>query len=129
MLYVRGHKLDYEGWAENGCVGWGWEECLPYFKKSENNEVWENNNHGSNGPLHVSDQKSPRPITHQFVEAAKEMQYRYTEDFNKGDNEGVGLYQVTQFHDKAKNGERCSAAEAFLFPFMERPNLTVITKA
>jgi choline dehydrogenase-like flavoprotein len=79
--------------------------------------------------LHVSDQKSPRPITHQFVEAAKEMQYRYTEDFNKGDNEGVGLYQVTQFHDKAKNGERCSAAEAFLFPFMERPNLTVITKA
>ena len=129
MLYVRGHKLDYDGWAENGCVGWGWEECLPYFKKSENNEVWENSNHGSNGPLHVSDQKSPRPITHQFVEAAKEMQYRYIEDFNKGDNEGVGLYQVTQFHDKAKNGERCSAAEAFLFPFMERPNLTVITKA
>ena len=129
MLYIRGHKSDYDNWAENGCEGWDWEKCLPYFIKSENNEIWSNNYHGSAGPLHVSNQKSPRPITHRFIEAAQEMQYRYTEDFNTGDNEGAGLYQVTQFHNIAKNGERCSAAEAFLFPVKDRPNLSIVTKA
>ena len=129
MLYVRGHKSDYDGWAEGGCAGWSWDDCLPYFKKSENNERGLDDFHGNDGPLQVSDQKEPRPITHAFVEAAAEKQYRRREDFNDGDNEGVGIYQVTQFHSKDKNGERCSAAAGYLHPVMDRPNLTVITRA
>ena len=129
MLYVRGHKSDYEDWAALGCDGWGWEDCLPYFIKSENNESKSDNFHGNNGPLHVSNQQSPRPITHAFVDAATANQYRAQTDFNDGDNEGVGMYQVTQFHSSEKNGERCSAATAYLQPVMNRPNLTIITKA
>ncbi len=129
MLYVRGHRADYDGWAENGAQGWAWDDCLPYFRKSENNERGGDGFHGASGPLQVSNQKTPRPITHAFVEAATEMQHRRREDFNTGDNEGVGICQVTQFHDKARNGERCSAATGYLFPVMDRPNLTVITGA
>lgn len=129
MLYVRGHKSDYDDWANLGNDGWSWDNVLPYFLRSENNERGADAMHGATGPLQVSDQKEPRPITHAFVKAATEMQHRACEDFNTGDNEGVGLYQVTQFHNKAKNGERCSAAAAYLFPVMDRPNLTVITKA
>lgn len=129
MLYVRGHKSDYDDWVKAGCEGWSWDECLPYFKKSENNERGGDDVHGDGGPLQVSDQKSPRPITEAFVEAATNLQHRRREDFNAGDNEGVGIYQVTQFHDKDKNGERCSAAHGYLHPVMDRPNLTVVTKA
>lgn len=129
MLYVRGHKSDYDSWVEDGCEGWSWDECLPYFKKSENNEHGDDEFHGGSGPLQVSDQKSPRPITEAFIEAATNKQYRHRKDFNTGDNEGVGLYQVTQFHSKERNGERCSAAAGYLHPVMDRPNLTVITKA
>ena len=129
MLYVRGHSSDYDDWAALGCEGWSWKDCLPYFKKSENNERGSDEAHGNNGPLQVSDQKSPRPITEAFIEAATKNQYRRREDFNDGDNEGVGLFQVTQFHDADKNGERCSAAAAYLHPVMDRPNLTVIAKA
>lgn len=130
MLYVRGHKSDYDDWVAQGCEGWGWDECLPYFQKSENNENGADDHHGASGPLQVSNQKSPRPITRAFVDAATECQHREVDDFNTGDNEGVGLYQVTQFHDKARNGERCSAAAAYLHPVQKsRSNLTVITGA
>ncbi len=129
MLYIRGHHKDYDGWADLGCSGWSWNEVLPYFRRSENNERGANPDHGASGPLHVSDQKSPRPISHAFVDAAAQMQHRIQDDFNTGDTEGVGLYQVTQFHDPARNGERCSAAAAYLHPVMQRPNLTVQTGA
>jgi len=129
MLYVRGHQADYDEWAELGCDGWSWDECLPYFLKSEGNENIGSELHGNDGPLQVSNQKTPRPISHAFVEAATQLQHREVEDFNTGNNEGVGLYQVTQFHNKEKNGERCSAAAAYLFSVMDRPNLTVITHA
>ncbi|MGH1330659.1 MAG: GMC family oxidoreductase [Paracoccaceae bacterium] len=129
MLYVRGHRKDYDDWVEAGCAGWSWEECLPYFQRSENNERGSDEFHGDSGPLQVSDQKDPRPISKAFVEAGTQLQHREVEDFNRGDNEGIGLYQVTQFHDAEKNGERCSAAAGYLFPVMDRPNLTVITKA
>ncbi|KUJ73611.1 GMC family oxidoreductase [Ruegeria profundi] len=129
MLYIRGQRQDYDGWAEHGCTGWDWDSVLPYFKRSENNEDGADDLHGDSGPLQVSHQKEPRPITHAFIEAAEQMQHRRREDFNRGDNEGVGLYQVTQFHDPARNGERCSAAAAYVHPVMERPNLTVITHA
>lgn len=129
MLYIRGQKQDYDGWADLGCQGWSWDDCLPYFKKSENNEHGADEFHGDTGPLQVSDQKNPRPISKAFVKATTNHQHREVDDFNTGDNEGVGLYQVTQFHGGAKNGERCSAAAGYLHPVMQRPNLTVITKA
>ncbi|WP_421859355.1 GMC family oxidoreductase [Oricola sp.] len=129
MLYVRGHKSDYDGWAELGCEGWDWNSVLPYFKRAENNARGEDEYHGGSGPLQVSDQQSPRPMSRAFVEAATQLQHRRVEDFNTGDNEGVGLYQVTQFHDLTKAGERCSAAAAYLHPVMDqRSNLTVLTK-
>ena len=130
MLYARGHRADYDQWAELGCAGWSWDDVLPYFRKAENNEWGAGNLHGGDGPLHVSDQRAPRPITKAFVEAASARQYRVREDFNTGETEGVGLYQVTQFHDARRRGERCSAAAAYLHPVMdERPNLTVMTRA
>lgn len=129
MLYIRGQKQDYDGWADLGCDGWDWDSVLPFFRRAENNERGGDDLHGDAGPLQVSNQKEPRPITRAFVKAATQLQHRETRDFNRGDNEGVGLYQVTQFHDPAKNGERCSAAAAYLLPVLQRPNLTVITGA
>ena len=129
MLYIRGHKSDYDGWADLGNDGWDWNSVLPYFKRAENNQRGGDSFHGGSGPLQVSNQQSPRPISEAFVEAATRLQHRRVEDFNTGDNEGVGLYQVTQFHDPAKVGERCSAAAAYLHPVMDqRANLTVLTK-
>ncbi|MBZ0128651.1 MAG: GMC family oxidoreductase N-terminal domain-containing protein [Rhodobacteraceae bacterium] len=129
MLYVRGIRQDYDGWADLGCDGWSWDEVLPYFKRSENNENGADDLHGDAGPLQVSNQKAMRPLTRAFVAAAEEMQHRRREDFNRGENEGVGYYQVTQFHRPDKNGERCSAAAAYLLPHMDRANLTVLTRA
>ena len=128
MLYVRGQRQDYDHWADQGCDGWDWDSVLPYFKKAENNERGTSTFHGSTGPLHVSNQKTPRAVSHAFVKAAQHQGIPLREDFNTGDNEGAGLYQVTQFHNSARNGERCSAAAAYLHPIMgKRPNLTVIT--
>lgn len=130
MLYVRGQRQDYDGWAEMGCEGWDWESVLPYFKRSEGNVRGGDDLHGKTGPLQVSDQRSPRPMTTAFVEAAQQLQIPVTDDFNTGDNYGVGLYQVTQFHDPARRGQRCSAAAGYLHPVMgQRPNLTVVTQA
>jgi choline dehydrogenase-like flavoprotein len=130
MLYVRGHKADYDSWAALGCQGWGWDDVLPYFRKAECHEEGASDYHGADGPLHVCKQRSPRPMSEAFVEAAKECGYPATDDFNQGDNEGVGLYEVTQFHDKERNGERCSTAAAYLYPVMEqRNNLKVVTGA
>lgn len=71
MLYIRGQRQDYDGWANLGCDGWDWDSVLPYFKDAENNERGADPFHGASGPLHVSDQNSPRPVTRAFVEAAK----------------------------------------------------------
>lgn len=129
MLYVRGQSQDYDNWADLGCDGWDWQSVLPYFKRAENNERGADAYHGADGPLHVSDQKSPRPVTLAFIEAAEAHGIPLREDFNTGDNEGVGLYQVTQFHDRKRNGERCSTAAAYLHPLQaQRPNLKVLTK-
>ncbi len=130
MLYIRGQKEDYDTWAAQGAEGWGWDDVLPYFKKAENNVRGGDEFHGDSGPLQVSNQKAPRPISNAFVEANTQVQIPRTADFNKGDNEGAGLFQTTIFHSKEKNGERCSAAAAYLLPVMDkRANLTVITKA
>lgn len=129
MLYIRGQRQDYDGWEAGGATGWGWDAVLPYFLRAEGNARGSDAFHNADGPLQVSDQPDPRPVSRAFVAAAEQMQHRLTDDFNTGDNEGVGLYQVTQFHDPARRGERCSAAAAYLHPVMGRPNLKVITKA
>ena len=129
MLYIRGQRQDYDGWEAAGCAGWGWDDVLPYFLRAENNARGADAFHGAEGPLQVTDQFSPRPVSRAFLRAAEEAGHPPTADFNRGDNEGVGLYQVTQFHDAARRGERCSAAAAYLHPVMQRPNLRVITRA
>ncbi|MEM7243436.1 MAG: choline dehydrogenase [Pseudomonadota bacterium] len=129
MLYIRGQRQDYDGWADLGCDGWDWDAVLPYFKRAENNAAFADDMHGTDGPLHVSDQKEVRPMTEAFVQAGLEMQHPHRADFNTGNNHGVGLYQVTQFHDAQRNGVRASAALAYLVPHLSRPNLTVLTHA
>jgi choline dehydrogenase-like flavoprotein len=130
MLYIRGHRADYDHWAALGCAGWSWDDCLPWFRKAENNVNGADAHHGADGPLHVSDQTSPRPISRAFVQAAAQCGHPERLDFNTGEHEGAGLYQVTQFHDAARIGERCSAAAGYLLPVMgSRPNLQVITGA
>ncbi|GEN24518.1 choline dehydrogenase [Halomonas cupida] len=130
MLYVRGHRADYDDWAEMGNEGWDWESVLPYFRKAESNVRGDSHAHGGDGPLQVSDQERPRPISRAFIDAAASLQIPVTNDFNAGDNEGVGYFQVTQFHHGKHKGERCSAAHGYLHPVInERHNLTVITQA
>ncbi len=130
MLYLRGQPADYDGWAAEGATGWGWQDVLPYFRKAENNIRGADDLHGADGPLHVADQRSPRPITEAFLEAAEAEGLTGREDFNGAEQEGAGLYQVTQFHDEKRQGERCSAAAAYLHPLEDtRRNLTQILRA
>lgn len=129
MLYIRGHPSDYDEWAAQGCDGWAWPEVLPYFRASERNVRGSDALHGDSGPLEVAEQQSPRPISRAFVDAAAEVQIRRNEDFNGPEQEGAGLYQVTQFWRDGRQGERCSAAAAYLHPVMDRPNLKVVTGA
>lgn len=129
MLYVRGHPSDYNDWAALGCDGWGWPDVLPYFRRSECNVRGADKLHGGEGPLQVGEQRDPRPISHAFVDAATQVQIRRNDDFNGVEQEGAGLFQVTQFWLDGRQGERCSAAAAYLHPVMNRPNLHVITGA
>ena len=129
MLYVRGNAKDYDEWASLGCTGWSYQDVLPYFKKSENNERGANPLQGDSGPLQVSNQKTPRPISSVFVKACAKHGIAPNDDYNGVEQEGAFLYQVTQFHDAARNGQRCSAAAAYLHPVMDRPNLSVVTGA
>ncbi|MCR2747899.1 GMC family oxidoreductase [Limnobacter parvus] len=125
MVYVRGTASDYDRWAnEEGCSGWSYKEVLPYFKLSECNERIRDAYHGNSGPLNVADLRSDNPFQQIYLEAGKQAGFKINNDFNGADQEGVGIYQVTQ-----KNGERWSAARAYLFPHLHRKNLTVHTKA
>ncbi|MBE7637830.1 glucose-methanol-choline oxidoreductase [Sneathiella sp. P13V-1] len=124
MLYVRGHKWDYDHWASLGNEGWSYDDVLPLFKKAENNERGGDDFHGSGGPLNVADLRSPMGINNTFLEAARQLQLPMNDDFNGATQEGVGYYQTTQ-----KNGERWSAAKGYLTPNLDRQNLDVITKA
>ncbi|QWC20507.1 choline dehydrogenase [Halorubrum sp. 2020YC2] len=124
MIYVRGHPSDYDGWADLGNDGWGYDAMLEYFKRAETFEPSASSYHGSAGPLNVADQSSPRPASEAFVRAAAQAGYDRNDDFNGADQEGVGLYHVTQ-----KDGKRHSAADAYLKPALDRPNLTAETGA
>lgn len=124
MIYLRGPRADYDAWAAAGNPGWGFDDLLPYFKKSEHNERGADALHGTGGPLNVMDLRSPNRFGPVFVEAAVQAGFARNHDFNGPTQEGVGMYQVTH-----KNGERCSAAKAYLTPNLARPNLTVMTGA
>ena len=121
MLYVRGHRWDYDHWSELGNDGWSYDEVLPYFKKAEHNEEHDDEYHGQKGPLNVSKIRNDNLFTDDFVTAGSKI-HKFNKDFNGEDQEGVGYYQTTQ-----KNGKRCSAAKAYLVPALERDNLTVLT--
>jgi choline dehydrogenase-like flavoprotein len=124
MIYIRGQREDYDHWAAEGNAGWSFDEVLPYFKRAEDNARGADAYHGSGGPLHVMDLTSPNPLGPQFVEAGRQAGFAVNTDFNAASQEGVGMYQVTH-----KNGERHSAAKAYLTPHLDRPNLQVITQA
>ena len=124
MIYIRGARADYDGWARDGAKGWAYDDLLPYFRRSEANERGEDQYHGKLGPLTVSDGRSRYSLMDAFVEAGVEAGHPRNSDFNGEKQDGVGLYQLTQ-----RNGMRCSAAVAFLHPALGRPNLKVVTDA
>ena len=124
MIYLRGPREDYDAWAAEGNAGWGFDDLLPYFKRAEHNERGADEFHGTGGPLNVMDLRSPNRFGPVFVEAARQAGYPVNRDFNGASQEGVGMYQVTH-----KNGERFSAAKAYLTPNLGRSNLTVMTGA
>jgi len=124
MIYARGHAQDYNDWAAQGNPGWSFADVLPYFKRSEHNERGADALHGQGGPLNVMDLRSPNPFLPSFVQAGQQAGHRLNGDFNGPEQEGVGVYQVTH-----KNGERFSAAKAYLTPHLARPNLQLITHA
>ncbi len=124
MCYIRGQHEDYDHWAALGNPGWSWADVLPYFKKSEHNERGGDDFHGTGGPLNVMDLRSPNPFGLRFAQAGAQAGFKINPDFNGASQEGVGLYQATH-----KNGERCSAAKAYLTPALHRPNLQVFTGA
>ena len=124
MVYIRGHRFDYDQWAALGATGWSYDECLPYFKRAEGNERGGDDFHGENGPLNVMDQRWPNPGSRAFIESAASLQLPRNDDFNGASQDGFGLYQVTQ-----KNGERWSAARAYVEPARARANFEVRTGA
>jgi len=124
MIYIRGHRADYDGWAAQGNKGWSYQEVLPYFKRFEQNLEFSDEYHGTNGELTVTQQPSRHPLSHTMLQAARQAGYPLNPDFNGAEQEGFGFYQVTQRH-----GQRCSAATAFLEPALQRSNLTVVTNA
>lgn len=124
MVYIRGHQSDYDAWEAAGNPGWSYAGLLPYFRRSENNERFDDQFHGTGGPLNVADLRTDNPLQQAFVQAAVNAGHKACPDFNGADQEGVGSYQVTQ-----KNGERWSAARGYLLPHLGRPNLTVVTGA
>jgi choline dehydrogenase len=124
LLYVRGQREDYDRWAELGNEGWSFEEVLPYFKKSEDQERGASEYHGVGGPLKVSDLRLRRPIADHFIKAAQEIGIPYNEDYNGERQEGVGYFQQTAY-----KGFRWSTAKGFLRPAMKRTNIRVETGA
>ena len=124
MLYVRGQPLDYDTWAQLGNRGWSYEQILPYFRKSENYEGKGDQSRGKGGPLNVADMCERHDLCDAFIDAAAASGYPRNKDYNNGNQEGFGYYQVTM-----KNGRRWSAARAFLDPIRHRPNLRIETEA
>ncbi|NEU78613.1 GMC family oxidoreductase N-terminal domain-containing protein [Nostoc sp. UIC 10630] len=124
MIYIRGSRVDYDHWEKLGNVGWSYEDVLPYFQKSENQQRGASEFHGVDGLLSVTDPLAPSVMSQKFLEAAIGLGYERNPDFNGAQQHGAGFYQLT-----IKDGKRHSTATAFLLPILERPNLTVTTGA
>ena len=124
MIYLRGNRADYDEWAEGGAEGWSYDEVLPYFKRSEDNDRGADEFHGVGGPLAVSDSRSMSPLIETMIEASVLAGLDHNPDLNGASQEGVGRFQSTQ-----RDGRRHSTAAAFLRPAAGRPNLDVITGA
>ena len=124
LLYVRGQPEDYDRWRQMGNEGWGWDEVLPLFKKSENFERGGDSLRGTGGGLNVADTAVKRPIVDAWIEAAQAAGYPYVDDYNGPEQEGVSYFQLT-----TRNGLRCSSAVAFLHPIKRRKNLQIFTHA
>lgn len=124
MMYIRGNPRNYDRWLSLGNPGWGYQDVLPYFKKSEHQQRGASEFHGVDGELSVTDLISPATVSQCFIDTCVAMGYDYNPDFNGAQQEGAGYYQLT-----VKEGKRHSAAAAFLLPVFHRPNLTVMTGA
>ncbi|MBR9826642.1 MAG: glucose-methanol-choline oxidoreductase [Alphaproteobacteria bacterium] len=124
MHYMRGAKENFDEWEQAyGAEGWGWENALPAFKEVQDQSRGASDLHGAGGPLSVEDITPLNPLTEAFFKAGDLLQYKRNSDFNGPEQEGFGPYQVTQ-----RNGKRCSAADAFLRPALERENCSVSIK-
>jgi choline dehydrogenase-like flavoprotein len=124
MIYIRGNRADFDNWASSGCEGWSYDEVLPYFKRSEDNERGEDAYHGTGGPLSVADGRSMNALVDTMLEAARQAGHEHNPDFNGARQEGVGRFQLNQ-----RDGMRCSTADAFLHPAADRRNLEVVSRS
>jgi choline dehydrogenase len=124
QIYTRGNALDYDEWRQMGCAGWGYDDVLPYFRKAEDNDTYDNRYHGKGGPLGVSQPRAPLPICEAYFAAAKQLGIPRNLDMTGEVQDGVGYYQLTQRHAR-----RSSVATAYLGPAGGRANLTVQTGA
>ena len=124
MIYMRGQAADYDHWRQLGNAGWSWEDVLPYFKRSEDHYRGGDEFHGAGGEWRIEPPRVSWEILDAFREAAAEVGIPSTDDFNRGDNEGCGYFEVTQ-----RRGVRWTTAKAFLRPARGRANLTVLTGA
>ena len=125
MVYVRGQRQDFEDWKNLGNPGWGWDDVLPYFRKSETNDRGSDAHRGGDGPVHVATMdRDLHPLCQNFINAGKELQFRHNPDFNGPSQEGVGTYQNT-----VKDGMRMSSARAYIRPARTRAGLRVETHA
>jgi choline dehydrogenase len=120
LIYIRGQRQDFDLWRQLGNAGWSYDDVLPYFRKSEDQEKGADDYHGTGGPLGVSDLKTDHPLHDAFIAGAQEAGYPYNPDFNGADQEGVGPLQLT-----VKGRRRCSTARGYLNPVKSRPNLTI----
>ena len=124
LLYVRGQPQDFDHWRQLGNEGWGWDDVMPLFRRSENWEGEASAVRGKSGSLHVSNSRVARPAIDAWIQAAENLGYKRAEDYNSEDQEGVGHFQMTM-----RNGVRCSSAAAFLKPAKSRSNLHIFTGA
>ncbi|MES2042484.1 MAG: GMC family oxidoreductase N-terminal domain-containing protein [Pseudomonadota bacterium] len=124
MIYIRGQAADYDGWRQAGNIGWGWDDVLPLFLKAEDHIAGPSEGHGAGGEIRVERQRLRWELLEAFRDAATQYGVPETHDFNAGDNEGSGFFEVTQ-----KRGRRWSAADAFLRPVAKRANLRIQTNA
>ena len=129
LLWIRGQSNDYDNWRQQGNKGWGWDDVLPYFIKSENNELGKGKFHSDEGPIMVANKKIKLKMLDEFINAAEEKGIPKVNDFNTGDNFGVGFFQFTTTFNKLGLKLRYSSAKGYLNPAKKRSNLKIITNA